>query len=80
MEDKSITIEKTFSIGDSGMPFHCSIDVEYTETDRDIIVHYCMEDESPWDNPPELWYKMIEEAVSEYFYELNPNKEITFYL
>lgn len=72
------TIIATLNIGDAGIPFDTKIDVDYEQIGNDIVVTYWMEDKSPYDNPPPLWYKMIEEKIDEYFYELCSDYKVTF--
>lgn len=75
----NVTINKTISIGDAGLPFNVSIDVDYVKNGNDIIVTDWMEDASPYDNPPEKWYKRMEELISDFFYEQDPNSEVLFH-
>lgn len=72
------TINKTIGIGDAGLPFDVSIEVEYEQKDNLIVVNYWMEDESPYDNPPESWYARMKELIDDYFYELNRDFKVEF--
>jgi hypothetical protein len=61
------TIKKTFGIGDAGLPFTVSIDVEYEQQGNKVFVTDWTEDRSPYDNPPELWYEQMKEIIDEHF-------------
>ncbi len=74
----NIIIDKTIGIGDAGLPFDVSIDVDYEKEGNLIKVTDWMEDGSPYDNPPELWYERMKEIISEYFYEQNEEYNVIF--
>lgn len=63
----NITINKTIGIGDAGLPFGVTIDVEYEQHGNTVLVIDWMERESPYDNPPELWYAQMREIIDEHF-------------
>ena len=72
------TINKTIGIGDAGWPFDVSIEVEYEKQYNLIIVTDWMEDKSPYDNPPELWFERMKEIIADFFYEQNENYQVHF--
>ena len=74
----NVVIQKTIGIGDAGWPFDVSIDVEYEQQGTEILVEYWMEDESPYDNPPENWFHRMKEIIEDYFYEQNPHFNVHF--
>lgn len=71
-------IHKTIGIGDAGWPFDVSINVEYERQGWLIIITDWMEDESPYDNPPELWWDRMKEIISDFFYEQDKRYEVIF--
>jgi hypothetical protein len=73
-----VTINKTIGIGDAGLPFDVSIEVDYEQNGNSIIVTDWMEDNSPYDNPPEKWYERMKEVISEYFYDQNESYNVRF--
>lgn len=72
------TIHKTIGIGDAGLPFDVSIEVEYEQQGSLIIVTDWMEDKSPYDNPPQLWYERMEDVISDFFYDDNQVTQVMF--
>jgi hypothetical protein len=66
---ESVIINKTIGIGDAGLPFDVSIDIDYERQSNVIVVNDWMEDTSPYDNPPESWYLRMREVISEFFYD-----------
>jgi hypothetical protein len=72
------TINKTIGIGDAGLPFNVSIDVEYEQQGNLIMVTDWQEDASPYDNPPDKWWDRIKEIIAEFFYEQDDNNEVVF--
>jgi hypothetical protein len=72
------TIKKTIGIGDAGLPFDVSINVDYAQEGNEITVTHWMEDESPYDNPPDLWYKRMEEVIEDYFFDQDKNLNVIF--
>lgn len=75
---KNIKIFKTIDVGESGMPFDLVIDVDYYETDHRVIITYSQEENTPYDNPPDKWYKRVEEIIEAYFDDLLPHKKVIF--
>jgi hypothetical protein len=71
-------IQATINVGDAGDPFDISIVVDYEKYNDSILVIDWMEDDSPYDNPPNLWYTQVMEAVEDYFYSLSPNLKVVF--
>lgn len=71
-------IHKTLGIGDAGLPFDVSINVEYEKQGSLIIVTDWMEDKSPYDNPPQLWYERMEEIISDFLYEQDNVSQVMF--
>lgn len=73
------TITKEIGIGDAGLPFDVSIEVEYEEKEPHIIiVTDWMENSSPYDNPPESWYYRMMDIIMDYFYEQNNENTVVF--
>lgn len=64
---KTITFNRTFSMGDSGWPLdvQIAVDIEDSET----LVHVIgSEDNAPFDNPPLNWGDRINEAIEDHFH------------
>ena len=74
----NVVLNKTIGLGDSGLPFSLIIDVEYERKGNHITVFSCLERQTPYDNPPESWYRRMEEIVSEYFYEQDEELNVSF--
>jgi hypothetical protein len=74
----NVKIDKTIGIGDAGLPFNVSIDVDYEQNGNNITITYCMEEESPYDNSPEKWYERIKEIIEDYFYDQDKNNKVIF--
>lgn len=73
------TINKIIGIGEAGLPFDVSIDVEYEIQEGTlIIVTDWMENESPYDNPPEKWYERMKEIICDFFYDQNKDNQGIF--
>jgi hypothetical protein len=72
------TINKTIGIGDAGLPLDVSIDVTYEKQSNLITVIYWMEEQSPYDNPPELWFARMKEIISEYFFEQSEDNQVVY--
>jgi hypothetical protein len=62
-------IRKSINLGDADVPFDLTIDVDYERQGSKVLITYCIERECPYDNPPESWYRRIEQIVEDYFYE-----------
>lgn len=75
---ENITINATINVGDAGTPWPVSIDVDYDQVGNVISVVDWLEDSSPYDNPPELWYAQVRDKISDYFYDLNKDYEVVF--
>lgn len=74
----NIVINKTIGIGDAGLPFNVTIDVEYEQKLNEITVTDWMERESPYDNPPELWFERMKEVIEDFFYDQDKDLNVTF--
>jgi hypothetical protein len=74
----NVTINKEIGIGDAGLPFDVSIEVEYEQQDNQITVTDWMEDKSPYDNPPEKWYDRMKELIADFFYDQNESYTVVF--
>lgn len=74
----NVKIDKTIGIGDAGLPFDVSIDIEYEQDGSNITVTYWWEEESPYDNPPESWYERMKEIIDDFFYEQDENNKVVF--
>lgn len=74
----NIQIHRTISVGDAGTPYNIEIDIHYNQDGNEITVTDWMEDGSPYDNPPELWYKQVKESIEDYFYEQDKELNVTF--
>lgn len=72
------TIKKTIGIGDAGLPFDVSIDVQYEKHDNIITVTDWLEDASPYDNPTDKWYRRMEDIISDFFYEQDKTDQVLF--
>jgi hypothetical protein len=72
------TINKTIGIGDAGLPFNLSIDVEFEQQGNLIIVTDWMEDASPYDNPPDKWWDRMKEIIADFFYDQNEHYQVQF--
>jgi hypothetical protein len=73
-----ITIKKEIGIGDAGLPFNLSLNIYFEIQDGIVLIHECIEDSSPYDNPPEIWYERMKEISDDFFYELNPNLKVVY--
>jgi hypothetical protein len=71
-------IQKTIGIGDAGLPFDVTINVEYEEQHNVFFVTDWMEDECPYDNPSEKWYARMQDIILDFFYDRNQNFKVVF--
>lgn len=74
----NVNIQATISIGDAGFPFDTNINVDYEQHGNNITVIDWMEDGSPYDNPPQLWYEQVKEKIADFFYDQSTNYEVKF--
>lgn len=74
----NIKIHRTIKVGDAGTPYHIEIDLDYNQDGNEITVIDWMEDGSPYDNPPELWYAQVKESIEDYFYDVDKDLNVTF--
>lgn len=73
-----VKINKTIGIGDAGLPFDVTINVDYEQDGNKITVTYWEEDKSPYDNPPDSWYSRIEEVIEDYFFDQDNQYYVIF--
>lgn len=74
----NITINKTIKVGDAGTPYSVSINIDYEQDGNEITITDNIAEGGPYDNPPDLWYKQIEEAIEDYFYEQDKDLNVSF--
>lgn len=72
------TFNATINIGDAGVPFHVSIDVEYQKFNDSILIIDWMEDDCPYDNPAQLWFDQIMDAIDDFFFEHESELPVVF--
>lgn len=73
-----VTINKTIGIGDAGTAFNLSLNVEYEQDGNVITVIDSNENETPYDNPPEKWYKRMEQIIEDHFFEQDKDSKVIF--
>lgn len=74
-----VEISKTIGLGDSGLPFHLIVDVDYRiPNSKKIVITSFQERECPYDNPSDKWHYQVADVVSEYFHEKDPELGVYF--
>jgi hypothetical protein len=74
-----VTINTKISVGDAGTPFPISIEVSYEKEGNVITVIDWMENESPYDNPPELWFAQVKEAIDDFFFDQDNSSTVVVF-